>query len=145
MLKAVLDANIIVSATIATKGNPARILDFWREDKFELIITPAILEEMWQVILRPVIQKHRRITEDEAVELLFEIQQDATTISPILDLKIIKQDPTDDKYIIAAIEGKADYIVSGDKHLLELGSYENIKIISPKEFVEILEGQQEKD
>ncbi len=145
MLKAVLDANIIVSATIATKGNPARILDFWREDKFELIITPAILEEMWQVILRPVIQKHRRITEDEAVELLFEIQQDATTISPILDLKIIKQDPTDDKYIIAAIEGKADYIVSGDKHLLELGSYENIKIISPKEFVEILDGQQEKD
>jgi len=145
MLKVVLDTNIIISATITTQGNPARILDFWREDKFELIITPAILEEMWQVILRPVLQKHRRITEDEAVDLLFEIQQDDTTISPTLDLKIIKQDPTDDKYIIAAIEGKADYIVSGDQHLLELGFYENIKIISPKEFVEILEGQQEKD
>jgi len=141
MLKAVLDTNIIVSATIATQGNPARILDFWRNDKFELIITPAILEEMWQVILRPVIQKHRRITEDETVDLLFEIQQDATTISPTLDLKIIKQDPTDDKYIVAALEGKADYIVSGDQHLLVLKEYDGIKIVSSKKFVEILERQ----
>jgi len=58
-----------------------------------------------------------------------------------LKIKVIDQDPADDKFIIAALEARADYIVSGDQHLLELGAYKNIKIVSPREFVEILEGK----
>lgn len=141
MIKAVLDTNIIVSATIVTKGNPAIILDLWRKDKFEIVITPTIIDEMWQVIFRPIIQKYRRITENEAQDLLFELQQVATTVYPDLDLKVITKDPTDNKYIIAAVEGQADYIVSADQHLLELGYYQNVKIVSPREFVKILENE----
>jgi len=143
MLKAVLDTNIIVTATIASQGNPARILDFWREDKFELIVTAAIIDEMWQVVFRPIILQQMQITEDEAFELLFKIQQNAIVVPPTLDLKVIKQDPTDDKYIIAAVQGNANYIVSGDKHLLALKEYQGIQIVTPREFVEILEAQEQ--
>lgn len=51
---------------------------------------------------------------------------------------IVKDDPTDDKYVVCAIEGDADFIISGDKHLLNLGSYKNIRILTVREFLEIL-------
>jgi predicted nucleic acid-binding protein len=52
-----------------------------------------------------------------------------------LDLQIVEDDPEDDTIIIAAVEGKADCIVSGDRHLKNLGPYENIPILSPSEFI----------
>jgi len=65
-------------------------------------------------------------------------------LSPKFDGKNIEKDPADDEFIIAAIEGQADYIVSGNQHLLALGSYEKIKIVTPKEFSEILDADTKK-
>jgi predicted nucleic acid-binding protein len=53
-----------------------------------------------------------------------------------LNLRVIEADPEDDTIIIAAIEGKADCIISGDRHLKNLGTYQNIPILSPAEFVD---------
>lgn len=139
MIKAVLDTNVIVSLTISIESNPTKILDFWREKKFELIITPAILEEIWQVLFRPVIKKYRKFSDEETGAFLFKLKNEATLITPTLELKIVDKDPADDEFIIAAIEGQANYIVSGDQHLLELKEYEGHKIVSPRDFVEILE------
>lgn len=143
MIKAVLDTNVIVSSTISTDSYPAKILDFWREKKFELIATPAILEEIWQVLFRPAIKKYRKFSDEETMVFLSKLEKETTLISPTLDLKVVDKDPDDDKFIIAALEGRAEYIVSGDQHLLQLKKYEGIKIVSPKEFVEILEVQEE--
>lgn len=144
MLRIVLDANILASATISSKGNPAKILASWRQKKFELIATEKIMQEAWRVLFYERVRKISYLSKQEVNDLLLELQNGAILIPTTLDLKIIKKDPTDDKYIMAAIEGKADYIVSGDQHLLELKKYENIKIITPREFVEILEEQEEK-
>ena len=141
MLKAVLDTNIIVSSTISTQSNPAKILDYWREKRFRMIITPAIIEEMWQVLFRPGIKKYRKFSDERTKKFLLKLQKEATLITPTQKIKLIEKDPADDVFIIAAVEGQADYIVSGDKHLLELGSYQNIRIVSPGEFVEIIEAK----
>lgn len=54
------------------------------------------------------------------------------------DLRVIQADPDDDKFVIAAVEGFADYIVSGDHHLLDVKKYEDITILSPNDFLNIL-------
>ena len=144
MIKAVLDTNVIISSTISTDSHLTKILDFWRERKFDMITTPAILEEIREVLFRPVMKKYRKFSDEETLIFLLKLEKETTLISPTLALKVVDKDPADDKFIIAAIEGLADYIVSGDQHLLELKKYENIKIISPKEFVEILEAPAKK-
>lgn len=139
MLKVVLDTNIFASATISQKGNPAKILALWRQQKFELIVTEKIMQEAWRVLFYPRVREISVLSTQEVTNLLLRLHNSATFIPTTLDLNVIEKDPTDDKYIIAALEGQADYIVSGDKHLLELASYQNIRIVSPGEFVEILE------
>jgi len=144
MLKVILDSNILASATISNKGNPAKILFSWRQKKFELIVTEKIMQEAWRVLFYQRVRAISYLSKQEVTDLLLELQNGSILIPTTLDLKVIEKDPTDDKYIIAAVEGQADYIVSGDQHLLELGSYENIKIVSPKEFLEILEAQEKR-
>jgi len=139
MLKVVLDTNILASATISQKGNPAKILALWRQQKFELIVTEKIMQEAWRVLFYPRVREISVLSTQEVTNLLLRLHNSATFIPTTLDLNVIEKDPTDDKYIIAALEGQADYIVSGDKHLLELASYQNIRIVSPGKFVEILE------
>jgi len=141
MLKVVLDTNIIVSATISAKSYPGKILELWRKDKFEIIITPAIFEETSKVLFRPTIKKYRNISDSDVQDLLIELQDGANLILPTQNIKVIDKDPDDDKFIFAAIEGQADYIVSGDKHLLDLRFYKKVKIVSPKEFVDFFRAQ----
>jgi putative PIN family toxin of toxin-antitoxin system len=62
----------------------------------------------------------------------------ATVVPIISNLKVVLEDPDDDVVLNTAISGKADYIVSGDKHLLKIGNYKEIQIISINEFTQIL-------
>ncbi|MCL6478654.1 MAG: hypothetical protein K6T65_09580 [Peptococcaceae bacterium] len=55
-----------------------------------------------------------------------------------LELTAVPEDPSDDKYLICAIEGKAEYIISGDHHLLDLGNWEGIRVITARDFLELL-------
>lgn len=138
MVKVVMDTNIIVSATIAKQGNEAKALDAWRDEKVELIISPQILEEMGRVLFYRRIRKQSWMTEKEIREFLFELANAATITPGLLKLKKVVKHSPDNKFLIAAVEGKADYIVSGDRHLRELGSYRGIKIAPTGEFLRIL-------
>ncbi|MBI1925537.1 PIN domain-containing protein [Candidatus Poribacteria bacterium] len=75
----------------------------------------------------------------EVYEFLEILERTAIKVKGELQLQVIKADPDDDKFIIAAVEGGADYIVSGDSHLKELKEYQGIKIVTPAQFVRILE------
>jgi len=75
----------------------------------------------------------------EINDLIDELETAGIKTPAQLKLKVIEIDPADDKFLVAAIEGKADYIVSGDKHLKTLGSYQGVQIVTPVEFVKILE------
>jgi len=139
MIRAVLDANLFVSSLIEPRGNPARIFrELIESQSFELVLSPPILEEIRRVLNYPRLRKHLASDPEEIEEYLLSLGLIAILVEGKRQLQAIEEDPEDDKYLACAIEANAEYIVSGDEHLLAIGEYEGIKIVSPQEFVKIL-------
>lgn len=87
------------------------------------------------MLRRPHIAETYSIDEADLSALRSLLEKRTIRTPHLLDLHVIEQDPEDDNIVIAAVEGKADCIISGDKHLTKLGTYQNIPILSPAEFV----------
>jgi hypothetical protein len=138
VLRAVLDANVYVSACIRPEGPPGRIIErFLRDAAFEIILSAEIVEEVLQALAYPKIRKAVRGKVDSA--LWFE---DILVLAHLLtgDFKIagVSEDPDDDKYIAAAIEGRAAFVVTGDPDLLDIGEHEGVRIVKPRAFLDLL-------
>jgi len=130
MLKIVADTNIYISA-ILFKGKPEKIRDLAREKKIELLISETILAEIAGILKRKFNWLDWQIS--QTIESLKAI---TTLITPRCTLKVIKEHDADNRILECAVEGKAQYIVSGDKrHLLPLGEYQGIKILPLTEFL----------
>jgi putative PIN family toxin of toxin-antitoxin system len=131
-VRIVLDTNVLVSG-IFWSGTPSKILDLWVHDKFQLLTTQLILEEYNNTLNR--ISKGKK---DSLVNawMLFVVENSIV----VNDKKKFKlsADPDDDKFIDCAVSGNADFIVSGDSHLLDLISVLNVNIIKPNSFIDLL-------
>lgn len=139
MYRVVLDANQIVSAFLKKTGNPAKVLDLFKNGAFEVIVSPSIIKEIEDVLNYPRLQKYHGKTKMEVKHFLSLFTD--LCINIYIENKgepIVKEDPTDDKYIICALEGNANFIISGDKHLLKLSSYKDVRILTPKAFLGII-------
>ncbi len=143
MIRAVLDANVFVSAVIITAGNPARILDAWRAGRVDLVVSPDILNELERVLHYPRIAKRHRLSAERIRGFIEDLARLAILTPGKIRLAVIKEDPSDNRYLECALEGEADCIVSGDQHLLEVGEYRGIRILTPKEFLAGLKEQTE--
>ncbi len=128
MIKIVLDTNVYISG-ILFKGKPREILNLARKEKIEILISEKIIDEIERVLRL----KFKRTT-FEIFLILTGIRNITTFVSPISKISKIKEDEPDNRVLECGVEGKANYIVSGDKHLLELKEYQGIKILSPAEF-----------
>lgn len=140
MYKIVLDCNVLISGLMTPRGNPARILRLAYERNVELLVSPEIIKEYWRVLHYPKIAKRLEkvgIPLAMAENILKNFNEIATVTLGILEVKVIKNDPTDDKFLSCAVEGKADFIVSGDEHLLSVKEFENIIILTPQAFLEM--------
>ena len=138
MLRAVLDANVSVSAYIRPEGPPGQIVErFLRDAAFEIILSAEIVEEVLQALAYPKVRKAVRGNVDP--ELWFE---DILVLAHLIrgDFKTagVSEDPDDDKYIAAAIEGRAAFVVTGDPDLLDIGDHEGVRIVNPRAFLELL-------
>jgi putative PIN family toxin of toxin-antitoxin system len=138
MIKAVLDANVLVSAILSSKGHPARVLNEWKAGFFDVVMSLAILEEIERVILYPKIKKRLNWLDLEMDEFLLGLAQFAVMVSKEPRVDVVKEDPSDNKYLACAQKGQADFVVSGDKHLLKLRSYGGVNIVTPKGFLDVL-------
>ena len=139
MIRAVLDANVVVSGILSENGTPAKILKAWYEDRFHLVVSPAILGEFRRVLQYPRIARRHHWSASQVREFLEDLASLAIRTSGDFTLPaIIAEDPSDDRYVECAIEGEANYIVSGDRHLLDLEIYEGIEIVSPRAFIRLL-------
>ncbi len=134
MLKFVLDTNVLVSALISTRGNPALLLDKAAES-YTLFISKDILKEFEAVISRDKFD----FTDEEINTIIEAVVSFSEVVNPAIKLDVIKSDPDDNKILECAVACEASYIVSGDRHLLELKEYSGIKIITPKAALELLE------
>ena len=134
-LRVVFDTNVYFSAFTHPLGPPFRI---WRKAvnrNFVLLVSPAILREIAHV-LRDVLQWQ----ETEIVAQLKLVAKVAEIISPTVRLRVIAEDPTDARVLECALAGRADLIVSGDRHLRKLKSFRNIGIVQPSDFLRTLVG-----
>ncbi len=141
-MKVVLDANVFVSALLTQRGNAQQILDYWQKNKFELLISPDILDECGWVLRYPQLVQIHRKSEAEIQQLLKLVGKQATLIEPTEKL-MVANDESDNRYIECAITGGADYLVTGDKkHLLPIGEYGGIKFVAPATFLAIMQFNQ---
>ena len=138
-MRVVLDANQFVSAVLVPVGHPAQILRAWREGRFELALSPSIVAEIRRVLLYPRLRKKHGWSEEQIDTFLKGLTKAATITLEQLSVRVVDDDPTDDKYLACALEADASYIVTGDGHLQRLGIYQGVKIVSPAVFLRILE------
>lgn len=131
-MRVVLDTNIFISAVLG--GKVGIIIDEWKAGKFTLVVNDEIAHEYLDVIIRPKF----KIPEIEIVSLTDYLLQTAEFVTSEEKINVIVADATDNKFIEAAVAGKVKYIVSGDKHLLDLENFRGIQIIKASEFIDLL-------
>ena len=138
MIRAVFDANLYVSALLKPASKPAQILQLVHDRKVQLLLSSKILSEVKTVLLYPRLQRLHQRSEEQVDDLLRKLAKIAVLTPGELALDIVHSDPTDNKYVECAIEGEADFIVSGDRHLTDLKDFQGISILSPTAFLNVL-------
>lgn len=137
-LRAVLDTNVFVSGLIGLKSPPRRIVDNWLDGQFTLVTSLHLVEELAHVLGYPRIVERIRLEQADVDAILATLLSQAEVVPGELQLPGVTRDPKDDAVVACAVEGEADYLVSGDEDLLILDVYRDIGIITPRRFLEIL-------
>lgn len=132
MMRIVLDTNVFVSAVMG--GALGAVIDHWRAGHFTLVVTDEIVREYLTVLRRPKFGLPAEAI-DDIVGYVF---HKADFVLPDERLTVIQADPNDDKFLEAAVAGHAALIVSGDRHLLQLGVYRAIPIITARHLLDRL-------
>lgn len=134
--KVVVDTNVLVSGLLIG-GVPSKIVNLWKSSKIQPIASAEIIDEYLKVLSYPKFH----LDEEDISFLLYH------EILPFFDIVkvrtrsviIVKDDPSNDKFIYCAISAKAKTIISGDQHLLDLKSYKGTKVVTPSEFLRQLQ------
>lgn len=137
-MRAVLDTNVIVSAVLSRTGAPGAILRAWREDRFQLVTSAPLLDELRDVLARPRSAERHGWSPDERLLFIAAFDESAIVVASEAGLRVIVEDLDDDRVLEAAMAGEVDYIVSGDHHLLDLGTHADIPIVTPARFAAAL-------
>lgn len=128
----VLDTNVVVSALLFT-GPANKLVDLWQQGNIHPLVSSKIVLEYTRVFAYPKF----RLSREEITGLLQEeLLPFVTPVSVSHVPAVIKEDPNDDVFLACAVEGKADAVVSGDRHLLRLKSHHGIPVMTVKECVE---------
>ena len=135
LARAVLDTNVYVSGTILSRGVPYQVLEAWRQNEFILVTSEAILAEIERVLRYPRIRRRYSVTAQDVARLMDSLRADALVVPGEVEVSRTPDDPDDDKFLACALEAQAECIVTGDPHLLGLGPYHGIAILTPREFL----------
>ena len=133
-MRVVLDTNILMGAMITKGTTPDRLYRAWLRGVIELVTSTAQLAEIADVLARPRLQKF--LDADEAAAIVENLGARALILDDPLDVNL-SPDPQDNPILAAAITGKADLIVSGDKkHVLALGEVKGIPVVTARKALE---------
>ncbi|TSC80790.1 MAG: PilT protein domain-containing protein [Parcubacteria group bacterium Gr01-1014_29] len=132
MIKVVLDTNVVISA-LFWKGVPHTIAEKGLKGSFVLVTSHEILKE-----IKDKLEGKFRFPTIDTAAFIDILVLNSEIVMPVEKLNVVSKDPTDNKIVECAIAGKVDYIISGDKHLLNIKGYEGARIISPTEFLKLI-------
>lgn len=134
-MRVVIDTNVFISSFISS-GNPREIIDLWKESQIKLCLSKPIVEEYIRVLRRLGLDD-----DDEVDEILYLFARGYNLIftakTPIL--RIVEDDPDDNKFFECAVALKARYIISGDKKVLAVDEYMGIRVVTPQKFLQLME------
>jgi hypothetical protein len=131
-MRVVLDTNVLVSALLFT-GISAELVPLWQKGAITVLLSREILEEYLRVLAYPKFE----LSEGEIKGLLEEeLLPFVQIIKPGIRVRVVKRDPSDNKFVECAVAGKADVLISGDKDLLTIKHYRRVRIQTPARFLE---------
>jgi len=133
MLKVVIDTNVFISAFYLTESRPANVVLLARRKTILNLISPQILKEVERIIKQKLLWDNSKT--EGAVRLIKNFSEE---VHPQEPLAIIVDDP-DNRILECAVAGQADFIISGDKHLLNLKNFQGINIVTPVDFLVAIE------
>lgn len=134
-MKITLDTNTVVSG-IFWKGNPHKILNFVANGELENITSQEIFDEHEDVCFRDEILDKTSKDISDIRDSLDELKTHSKFVKPKRKFEIVKDDPKDNKFLDAAYQGKSEYIITMDKHLLKLKDFKGIKVVKPQQFLD---------
>jgi hypothetical protein len=135
----IFDTNILISALLSHAGNEATLLNMWTEKKFNLAVTPQILEEYGDVLFREKFRYHPAFSQTKTEYLLNRLRVNTLHYTGTHEVEPLSSDRDDEIFIACAVEAQADILVTGDtKHLLPLDNYGKTKILTSKEALHYL-------
>lgn len=130
-MRVVLDTNAVISALLFS-GVSSKLVSLWQNGSITPLLSREILDEYLRVLSYPKFQ----LSEEEIKQLIQEeILPFAEVVKPKRRLRVVRRDPSDNKFLECAVAGKASVILSGDKDLLSLRSFRRIRIQSPAQFL----------
>ena len=135
MIKVVFDTNIFISA-ILTPGNPRKLIDLARERKIMLFTSEFII---WEI--ERILRTKLNMETPQILVILNSVREISLFVSPVVVISAIERDKSDNRILECAVEAKAEYIVSGDEHLLSLGRYGEISIVNASQFLKLYQSK----
>lgn len=130
-VKIVIDTNILVSA-IVFRGKPWQILDLALDEFIEAVISPTLISELVEILSKKFL-----LPKEEINSITEDIDDSFTQVYPSKTLNIAR-DKDDNRVLESAVEGKCQYIVTGDKDLLDLGTFRKVKIVTAQQFLQAI-------
>jgi uncharacterized protein len=132
VLRVTADTNILVSGLVYRRGKPYDLLRIALDGTINLTVSQHILDEMADVLACKFYA-----TQEEIAEATLIVRDAARVVTPAVQLDVIMEDPVDNRILECAVTAGSDYIVTGDKDLLRLGTYDSIKILTVSDFLNV--------
>ncbi|CCO08448.1 putative toxin-antitoxin system toxin component, PIN family [Desulforamulus hydrothermalis] len=139
-MRITVDTNVLISA-LGWNGAEAAVIEMVLDSSLVLCLSAQILSEFYRVVNYPKFG----FTDEEIDGFIGRLLTNSIIVNPSQSINAVADDPDDNKIIECAVEGKAEYIISGDKHLLSLGEYKNVKILRASEFLQVLLANHEQE
>ncbi|MGI8476278.1 MAG: putative toxin-antitoxin system toxin component, PIN family [Thermomicrobiales bacterium] len=141
MIRAVLDANVVASGVLrygSATSTPAEIVRRWVTGSFEFVISDHVIDEIERTLLAsPYFSA--RLERSVGVGWIVTLRSLATPTPGTVEVSGVATHPEDDLVLAAAVSAAADYLVTGDRQLQRLGSFEGVTIVTPRDFLAIIE------
>jgi putative PIN family toxin of toxin-antitoxin system len=141
VITAVLDTNVLVSGLVGQRRRPASppaaIVAAWRSGEFELITSSDIISEVERTLQKPYFSQ--RITTEQRQRLLTLLRRRSRIVRLTEHVSGVASHPADDLVLSAAVSGGSDYLVTGDGPLQDLGSIQDVRIVSPRDFWNVIQ------
>lgn len=135
-MRIVLDTNVLISSLFKKESTSAQILALWEQQAVELLISSEGLAEIERVLTYPKVRKRLVYSDDEVQDFVSLLNRAGTNIRPDPMTPLVEADPDDDQFVALALTGRAQYLISGDGHLLDIGRVGDLQIVTPRIFLD---------